>query len=119
MGPCASSTTTHHHRRFEGARGRVAVIAVAALAAAGSLAACGAAAPSQSALAAKLKTDTNFQGANVAQLNCIAGILIKHGNPTSLNQYIAGKISDGQVKGSDSADVKKQAMACATKYQNG
>lgn len=79
------------------------------------LAACSKA-PSQDALKNKLKSESEFSSLTDAQVNCIAGVLIKYAKKGDLNDYVDGKKSVDQVRGpADKQDeVTKESQTCVT-----
>jgi hypothetical protein len=94
-------------------RARGARTAVAALGALGALAGCGGPAkPSQQALAAKLRGETELQTFNTAQIDCVAKYVRQYGDARSLEQYVQGRITADQLQGSDESTFQQHLDAC-------
>lgn len=84
----------------------------------------GGSAPSQSKVEAKLKTESDFKSlasetgkkAEVGNkvISCIAKTLEKDATPSSLNDYVNGKIKpdDIKFKSGSSSDAKSDAESC-------
>jgi hypothetical protein len=94
------------------ARKMTTVIAIGLFA----MTACGGKAPSQDALKSKLKSETEFSSLTDAQVNCIAGVLIKYAKKGDLNDYVDGKKKVEDVRGpADKQDeVTKETSTCVT-----
>ena len=96
-------------------RALAALVSVVALGASGGLAACGGSSlpkPAQSALAAKLKSESDLQSFSDSQIDCVAAVVRRYGNATSLDQYVAGKITANQLTGSDESTVQSKLTSC-------
>jgi len=90
---------------------RPAVLLVAALALVSGLTACGGTGESAGAdgsggggvdkasLLAKFKTEKDAQGVPEDAVNCLVDVMLKHGDPADLQDYIDGKVKVDDIKG--------------------
>jgi hypothetical protein len=76
------------HRCHAGAC--VAILIAGAVGACGS----GSAQPDKAALVSKLKAGGSFKGASEPQLNCIAGVIMKHVSSGDVKKFVDGKVSE-------------------------
>jgi hypothetical protein len=68
-----------------------------------SLAACGSDAPAKDAVVKKLKADEDFAKASGAQLDCVAGVIIKYVPAADVKKFVDG--------GSDLPEPKDKSAA--------
>ena len=82
-----------------------------------SAAACGSSANTDK-LVSKMKSDAAFKTFNDSQLKCLAGVVVKYGKKSEINDYINGKAGSDSVNATNpGADAKGSAAAekCLTK----
>ncbi|MEP6695901.1 MAG: hypothetical protein ABJA34_03375 [Pseudonocardiales bacterium] len=79
------------------------------------VAACGGGgAASKSDVVAKLKTESQTKSLTDKQLNCLADILIKHGNKADVKKYADGKkkLDDVRQANGDKKTIAAESVAC-------
>jgi hypothetical protein len=94
---------------------RLALGAVALAAAVGGLAGCGSSSPpkpTQAALFAKLKSESELQSFSDSQIECVAAAVRQYGDPSSLDKYVAGRITADQLTGSSESTFQARLDAC-------
>ncbi len=99
-----------------GAAGRAVAMGAVALAATFGMTACGSAGPttSKADVVAKLKTEKDTKGLPDKAVNCLADVLIKHGNKSDVRKYVDGKkkIDDIRQTSGTNKGIQKELETC-------